>query len=245
MKKKIVAAIAVSLASLTLSIPTFAGQWLSDANGWWLRNDDGSFPANTWQWVDGNGDGVAECYYFNPQGYCLLNTTTPDNYTVNASGAWTVNGVVQTQATTPVDNQNNQSASNVPAVNLTDLEPVSERYFQKYTNVKTARNALWSKAIGFSLGIFDPDGYVEYYAGGQYSKFEATIAPKQGFEEKAKYVLGIYGDDDNLLDEFEINYKTKPTDISVDISGQEYVKLYVSRENGFSGVVLLKDAQFK
>ena len=27
----------------------------------------------------------------------MINTTTPDNYSVNNSGAWTVNGVVQTK----------------------------------------------------------------------------------------------------------------------------------------------------
>lgn len=48
--------------------------------------------------LDGNGDGVAECYYFDGNGYMLANTTTPDGYTVNADGAWTVNGVVQTKS---------------------------------------------------------------------------------------------------------------------------------------------------
>ena len=61
-----------------------------------IGTDDGSYPTNTWQWNDGNGDGVSESYYFNENGYMLANTVTPDNYTVNADGAWTVNGVVQT-----------------------------------------------------------------------------------------------------------------------------------------------------
>ena len=30
-------------------------------------------------------------------GYCLMAATTPDNDTVNESGAWTVDGVVQTK----------------------------------------------------------------------------------------------------------------------------------------------------
>lgn len=71
--------------------PAFAGQWQSDVQGWWYQNDDGSYLANGWQWVDGR------CYYFTPQGYCLVNTTTPDGYTVDGSGAWVVNGVVQQQ----------------------------------------------------------------------------------------------------------------------------------------------------
>lgn len=58
---------------------------------------DGNWPANFWQWLDWNGDGVAECCYFDGNGCMLANTTTPDGYTVNADRAWTVNGVVQTQ----------------------------------------------------------------------------------------------------------------------------------------------------
>lgn len=98
-RKKILAlALAVTMAS-SMSMTSFAGQWQQDAAGSWYQEDNGSYPANTWKWIDGNNDGVAECYYFNEKGYMLSNTTTPDGYQVNASGAWVVNGVVQTQAT--------------------------------------------------------------------------------------------------------------------------------------------------
>lgn len=72
--------------------------WQQDANGWWWKNDDGSsYPVNCWRWLDGNKDGVAECYYFNAYGYMLANTTTPDGYFVNADGAWAEpNGAVHT-----------------------------------------------------------------------------------------------------------------------------------------------------
>lgn len=79
------------------SMTVLAAGWQQNATGWWWQNDDGSWPANSWQWLDGNRDGVAECYYFDGNGYMLANTTTPDGYMVNADGAWTVNGVVQTQ----------------------------------------------------------------------------------------------------------------------------------------------------
>lgn len=74
-----------------------AGNWKSDANGWWWQNSDGTWPANGWVWLDGNDDGRAECYYFNENGYILTNTTSPDGYTLDADGAWTVNGEKQTQ----------------------------------------------------------------------------------------------------------------------------------------------------
>lgn len=102
---------ASALLSMLASSTVFAGQWKSDNNGWWYQNDDGSYPANTWQWIDGNGDGVSESYYFNENGYLLTNSSK-DGYTVNADGAWTVNGVVQTQgqqtAANPVQNNDEQ-----------------------------------------------------------------------------------------------------------------------------------------
>ena len=75
-----------------------AAEWKQDSKGWWWQNDDGSYPAASWQWLDGNHDGVAECYYFDQAGYMLSNAKTPDGYQVNADGAWVVNGAVQTKA---------------------------------------------------------------------------------------------------------------------------------------------------
>lgn len=96
-KKILVLTLAVTMAS-SMSMTVLAGQWVQENNDFKYQEDNGSYPANTWKWIDGNNDGVAECYYFDGNGYMLTNTTTPDGYQVNASGAWVVNGVVQTQA---------------------------------------------------------------------------------------------------------------------------------------------------
>lgn len=97
-KRFLALALAV-MTMLSLTVPVSAAVWKQDNTGWWYQEDNGSYPANTWKWIDGNNDGVAECYYFDGNGYMLSNTTTPDGYQVNATGAWTVNNVVQTQAT--------------------------------------------------------------------------------------------------------------------------------------------------
>lgn len=97
MKKNFVKVLTLAtLLSAFYPLTSFAGEWKSDNNGWWYQNDDGSYPKNTWQWIDGNKDGISESYYFNENGYLLTNTTK-DGCTVNGDGAWTVNGVVQTQ----------------------------------------------------------------------------------------------------------------------------------------------------
>lgn len=97
MKKTWKSIIFAAALSLSLSISAAAGSWQSDAAGTWYQNDDGSYPTSCWQWIDENYDGIAESYCFNDKGYLYISTTTPDGYTVNENGAWTVNGVVQTQ----------------------------------------------------------------------------------------------------------------------------------------------------
>lgn len=82
-----------------MSATAFASGWQKNDTGWWYGTNETNttWHANCWQWIDGNNDGIAECYYFDQNGYMLASTTTPDGFTVNADGAWTVNGVVQTK----------------------------------------------------------------------------------------------------------------------------------------------------
>ena len=90
-------AIALS-AVLPAGLKAYAGEWRQDETGFWYQEDDGSYPINSWKWIDGNGDGIAECYFFDRSGYLAVNTTTPDGYTVDENGAWILDGVVQTRS---------------------------------------------------------------------------------------------------------------------------------------------------
>ena len=71
-----------------------------NSNRWWYDNENGTWAAGGWYWVDGNKDGVAECYYFDDDGWALTSNTTPDGYTVNEAGAWVENGIVLTKSVT-------------------------------------------------------------------------------------------------------------------------------------------------
>ncbi len=111
MKKILTLAVAATITA-TMHTSCLAAGWQLNSTGYWYENPDGTWPANTWQWIDGNHDGKAECYYFNKDGYMLSNTTTPDGYQVNPDGAWTENGIVQirlvpitSSETVPVFNQ--------------------------------------------------------------------------------------------------------------------------------------------
>ncbi len=96
-KTAILTAALAACLTIGMSVAAFAGSWGQNETGWWWNNNDGSYPVSTWKWIDGNQDGIAESYYFDENGYLLVNTKTPDGYTVNENGAWVENGQVQTK----------------------------------------------------------------------------------------------------------------------------------------------------
>lgn len=111
MKKSLLTLGTVLCLSVASTITAFAG-W-EQAGPTWKYQDNGAYYNDGWHWIDGNNDGISECYFFNPDGTILLNTNTPDNYTVNELGAWTVNGVVQTKAVETQAKQTNTSSGGI------------------------------------------------------------------------------------------------------------------------------------
>ena len=89
------------LSAVLLSTPALAGEWRANSTGFWYINDDGSYPTYAWQWIDGDGDGIYQCFAFDENGYLMLNQTTPDGYLVGEAGAW-FDGVTPVTRTYPV-----------------------------------------------------------------------------------------------------------------------------------------------
>ena len=112
-KRLFLAGLTTGLLSLSVAFPAMAGSWKNGAGDnaarWWYDNGDNTWAANGWRWIDGNQDGVSECYYFDAEGWLLTSTTTPDGYTVNADGAWTVNGIAQSRQTAASNEFGNES----------------------------------------------------------------------------------------------------------------------------------------
>ncbi|HIX16642.1 MAG TPA: hypothetical protein H9740_13140 [Candidatus Hungatella pullicola] len=123
MKKAVFMGLALSMC---FSFNAYAGQWKEDANGWWWQWEDGSYPYSTWEWLDGNRDGIAEHYHFNENGYLDTNTTI-NNDQVNSDGARIWNGIVQTQQ---VPIYNPSAVGNPPLV-----QPQSGFVKQKWINL--------------------------------------------------------------------------------------------------------------
>lgn len=100
-KRMLTAGATALLSAALLSTPVLAGEWRANSTGFWYVNDDGSYPTYAWQWIDGDGDGVYQCFAFDENGYLLLNQTTPDGYLVGEAGAW-FDGVTPVTRTYPV-----------------------------------------------------------------------------------------------------------------------------------------------
>ncbi|MBQ7536312.1 MAG: hypothetical protein IJT43_11945 [Stomatobaculum sp.] len=87
--KKIVTLLLSLLMSAAMAATVFAGTgaWIHDGSGWRWRRSNGSYARNEWLWIDGNGDGWAECYNFDSRGYMRFNTYY-DGYMLNSDGKW-------------------------------------------------------------------------------------------------------------------------------------------------------------
>ena len=93
---------------------TAKADWIkgNSKNAWWYDLGNGQYYMSSWQWIDGNGDGIAECYCFDENGWMYENAITPDRFTVNENGAWTVNNIVQTKSANLLSQNNTNNTNN-------------------------------------------------------------------------------------------------------------------------------------
>ena len=98
MKKQYAAVVFAAMMAAAGSFTAWAGAWEQSGTDWKYMQDDGTYAANGWHWIDGNGDGSAECYYFDGDGLMAANTVTPDGYQVDGNGAWIVDGQIRTKS---------------------------------------------------------------------------------------------------------------------------------------------------
>ena len=233
--KKFIGLAAVAAFSSIMASSAMAGTWKQNNVGWWFDNGNGTYPASTWQWIDGNNDGIAECYYFDHAGYMLANTSTPDGYQVNASGAWVQNGAVQTKNL----RVNNQTTSSRPKLVLFDVEPTYRTFAHKEKNITVTDGETWTD----TLNIY-PGGIFEFSNEKGYTRLRAKVAPQYSSEQNG-CILIVYGDNGSVLyrsDEM-VEGETEPFDIDIDISGQSKIQFTCSSKAGAN--LVIKSARFE
>lgn len=155
----------VCVLTALMSSTAFAAGWTtgqgSNGSRWWYDLGNGNYYGTPemeveWQWLDGNGDGIAECYAFDQEGWMYVGTATPDGYQVNADGAWTVDGIVQTMAVTA---GYAGTRAQMPKDNVrTDGNNILIAYFSKTGTTEEAAKEIQKVTGGdlFEITVADP-----------------------------------------------------------------------------------------
>ena len=115
-------------------------------NAWWFDFGNGDYFKSSWQWIDGNQDGIAECYCFDENGWMYENTITPDMFTVNENGAWTVSNIVQTKTSDLIPKNNTNNSVNTTSNNFTETKNKNFSETRNY-NFSETRNYEENQSI--------------------------------------------------------------------------------------------------
>lgn len=167
MKKKFLRTAAAGMSALMLmqNVTAYAA-WQRDSNGWKYTNEQGTLEKSNWKWIDGNKDGVAECYYFGKDGYMVESGKTPGGYTVDQNGAWTKNGAVQVKnlATGVISSKNNVNALKEAGPGFTSWQKSGNRWWFDMGDGTYCKNC-WAWIDGNHDGVaecyyFDKDGWL-------------------------------------------------------------------------------------
>lgn len=165
-KKAVTGMVSVVITVLISSgMTALAGEWRMQEGKWRYENTDGTRMHDGWQWIDGNGDGVAECYYFDGSGYLLVSATTPDGYTVNQDGAWVSGGVVQVKNVAGAPVMTEVKLEDVPDKEgfLARLEIISNGADVDGTNVREYNSADPAQDVYALDWVIDPsDGIMPW-----------------------------------------------------------------------------------
>ena len=247
-KRKILTTVAAVSVAAMMTVGVFAVGWQHNATGWWYGTNETNttWHANCWQWIDGNNDGIAECYYFDQNGYMLASTTTPDGFTVNADGAWTVNGVVQTKI---VGAQNTVTASDTYSTSEYDNNGISLAALDMLGRTR-AENAKYGEETtvegGTNVTVIYKNGLkVRYDFDGGYNGVDTEIRAGGADVAKLFRYAGLGTDDKDLVRILKKKGYTCGTDglcVSVqnlksNVTSKTYTLYVVCSSSGWRSVV--------
>ena len=256
MKKTMKTLAMAGAMTMAMGMTALAGQWMENGTGWWYDYGNGTWPASSWQWIDGNNDGIAECYYFDQYGYMVANTTTPDGYTVDANGAWVIDGAVQTRGVsgTAVAGNDSESVGNVdmstPKANLLEMTPDVQDDIEIYDEDFTYGGEDWKGSLRFRAFWADGhESFADYYLGGEYNKLVLKAAPTSNSwwnKTSANIHFYIYDAETGevLAGKDRIDYDTRKFTLEADVTGVNYIRIRCWGEgaNEGGGSVVIKDA---
>ena len=163
--KKVSGFLVTTIAMMSaMTLASFAGSWGQSNDKWYYLNDDGSYAASGWQWIDGDNNGVSECYYFDANGCLLVATVTPDGYTVNGNGAWID---ATGNAVTKVLTAGGDTANG----NQTQTYDGTVYEYNGLNSDSTTLNDIWAQ---YSSNGYNGSNFINLYNGGSYSNTSSS-----------------------------------------------------------------------
>lgn len=252
MKQRILKLLMMVFAITALMASTaFGAGWTlgqgENSSRWWYDLDNGQYYKTAdqtveWQWLDGNGDGIAECYAFDSQGWMYAGTTTPDGYTVNADGAWTVNGTVQSvsvaagYAGTRAQTDAKTGTESTAEAETDGNRRILVAYFSQTGNTEEAAREIQAVAGGDLFEITVVDAYPDSY--------QATVdRAREELDEGARPALSSsvsnMDDYDVILLGYPIWWHTEPMAVntfleSYDLTGKTILPFCTSGGSNIS-----------
>lgn len=190
-KKLLLAAVPMTLA---FSFSAFAAQWEQNDAGWWFKNDDGSYPANGWYWLDGNQDGISECYYFDQNGYLVTGPTQIDGYLVNSDGAWISEDGVVEHLPNESANTGNSAVDVYLAAQAKNRELTSMESNAHYLINMSADGISMDMGmdLNFKMKNLDDPANIQFLAAGNMNALGSNM-PVSMFYKDGKYYMDLQG----------------------------------------------------
>lgn len=238
MKKTVKLLAAVVMLLTMFSMTAFAAGWTTgqgtNSGHWWYDLGDGTFYAGSeagpsWQWLDGNQDGVAECYAFDQEGWMYAGTQTPDGYMVNADGAWTEHGIVQTR--------NLSSENGTAGQTTTDGSNVLIAYFTRTNTTERIANLIQGQTGGTLFEIQPANPYPGSYSATT-ERAQAEISA--GTLPALQADVGNFENYDVIFIGYPIWWGTTPPVVNTflnahDFNGKTVIPFCTSGGSGISG----------
>jgi pimeloyl-ACP methyl ester carboxylesterase len=228
------------ITALLAGMPVYGAGWQQDDAGRRWQKEDGTYLTAQWQWLDEDGDGVSQCYYFDENGYLLTQTTTPDGCTVNEQGAWVQDGKIQTQVSAAESGSGTFTKCTMKTSQLDSFQ------YWLYTPPGATENMPLIISLHGAKNTFVDDSYSLAYL---LKNGELTVPAYVAFPVKPDHHKGAWGSLDasvvELVSSLAGQYKTDSRRVSIygiSAGGAQTVRIAARHPEVFASVVAVSPA---
>ena len=265
MKKRIAMMAAAAVLTVMMAVPSYAGSWKYENNGWRYQRSASKYAIQEWVTVEGKK------YYMDSIGYMVTGWNQIDGqwYYMDDTGAmqtgWLkdgaswyflspLDGVMATNTVfegrridgngvwVPSDGQTEPAGSSMDLTAPVLVQNMTGLRTNGYSIIAQARTADRRQTWNNAIRLYGKGSYVRFNTNGEYKLLAGQFSPSTVFDSGLMGKLTVYGDNDQVLyTSQDIHYNEKPLSFAVDVSGQTQVKVEFSLtiDNNWDVPVLL------